>query len=112
LTCHYTAVYADVESVNGRVAPLNMALNPIQQEVNGVQFWLPGNGIGSIIFGVLHGFWQPHYLILLQSGSPFFMLFVAMAASNSSGPNDPPSHSSISLCCLCFLFPMASSKLA
>jgi len=34
------------------------------------------------------------HIILLQSGNPFFMAFVAAAGSKASGSNLPPTHSS------------------
>src|SRR5207248_5477906 len=40
-----------------------------------------------------------HPAMLLQSGNPFLIAFVAFDGSNFSGLNRPPTHSSISSCC-------------
>lgn len=63
---------------------------------------LPTAGVhqtGDFLGGLLLGFirvwlaFRHGYLMLLQSGSPFFIAFVAAFASNSSESNWPPIHS-------------------
>src|SRR5262245_5219915 len=48
--------------------------------------------------------------MLLQSGRPFFIAFVAFAGSNSSGSKLPPTHSSSSSCRSFAGFWIASTK--
>jgi hypothetical protein len=62
---------------------------------------IKGERISSLAYiGSVRRSWPCRgYIILLQSGSPSFIAFVAFAGSKSSESKRPPIHSSISSCC-------------